>query len=459
MKTKATILIVDDEEPIREGMRMLLEDKYRVVLAGDGRSAIELAASEQPDLILLDIRLPEINGLEALSRIKENDPEVDVIMVTALNTVDTAVAAIKRGAYDYITKPFDIDAIQDIIAKALERRALKQEVEYLKGEIGKQYKFEKIVGRSKKMREVFDLIKEVAVSEATVLISGESGTGKEMVARAIHNLSLRTNKLFVPINCAAIPENLLESELFGHERGAFTGAFERKLGKFEIADGGTLFLDEVGCLPVSMQSKLLRVLQDKQIERVGGTRPLPVNVRIIAATNSDLRQDIKSSKFRKDLYYRLNVFPINLPSLRERKEDIVLLINHFIEYYNREFGKAITGFDAEALTYLINYDWPGNVRELQNLIERMLVLTKEGAIGKERLPKEIKEGDEADLSVTEILDLSDMSFKDASRRFEAAFIRKALQKAGGRKSRAANMMGIHRNTLLQIERKVKKQAA
>ncbi|MBU0573652.1 MAG: sigma-54 dependent transcriptional regulator [Candidatus Margulisbacteria bacterium] len=452
---KARILIVDDERSIRDSMKMLLEGKYDLLFAEDGKTAVDLAASHKPDLILLDIRLPEMSGLDALAQIKDNDPDVDVIMVTALNTVETAVTAIKRGAYDYITKPFDIDAIQYLIERALERRYLQKEVQFLRGEVDRQYKFEKMVGRSRGMVQVFELIGDVAKSDATVLISGESGTGKEMVARAIHNTSSRANKLFVPLNCAAIPENLLESELFGHERGAFTGAFERKLGKFEIADTGTLFLDEIGSLPIGMQGKLLRVLQDRIVERVGGTQPFKVDVRIIAATNIDLKKEINDSKFRKDLYYRLNVFPIDIPPLRERRDDIILLISYFIEHYNREFGRSVEGFDNEALMRLVEYDWPGNVRELQNLIERMMVLTRQGKITLERLPKEIVGLDEADMSVSDIFTMSDMSFKEASKRFEAAFIKRALEKAGGRKSRAAELMGIHRNTLLQIERKVK----
>lgn len=449
-KAKATILVVDDEEALRDSMRMLLSSDYNLFFASNGKKALDLVKKESPDLVLLDIRLPEIDGLEVLSRIKDIDPEIDVIMLTAMNTVSYAVDAMKKGASDYITKPFDIEVIQTVIEKILEGRALKKENIYLKEEIEKKFQFEKIVGRSRKMKEVFTLIRQVAGSESTVLISGESGTGKELVARAIHNLSKRSNKLFVPLNSAAIPENLLESELFGHERGSFTGAFDRKLGKFEIADSGTFFLDEVGSLPKPMQAKLLRVLQEKEIERVGGIKPIPVDVRVIAATNADLKKEVEADRFRKDLYYRLNVIPIHLPPLRERKEDIRLLIDHFLGIYNREFAKSIKGFSEEAMAHLMAYDWPGNVRELQNLIERLLVLTSEKVIQKERLPQEILFGRGELKELRE----DDLTLKEASMRFEASFIKKALRKARGSKSKAAKLLGIHRNTLLQIEKKI-----
>jgi DNA-binding NtrC family response regulator len=446
--SKATILIVDDEDGIRDSMRMLLKDQYRLVFSGNGREALKLFKSESPDLVLLDIRLPEIDGLEVLSRMKDLDPEAEVIMLTALNTINYAVSAMKAGAYDYLTKPFDIEAIQSIIEKVLEKKSLRKQNLYLREEIEKKYSFEKIVGRSKPIKEIFNLIGQVAKSDSTVLIYGESGTGKELVARAIHNLSKRKEKLFVPVNCAAIPENLLESELFGHERGAFTGAFDRKLGKFEIADGGTLFLDEIGSLPLPMQGKLLRVLQEKEIERVGGTKTIPVDVRIISATNSDLSKD----RFREDLFFRLNVIPILIPPLRERREDIRLLMEHFLGIYNREFGKKIKGFTKGAEAAFVNYSWPGNVRELSNLIERLAVLQNEGSISVEHLPREVIEGESAAPVSSEF---NDLDLRSASMKFESAFIKKALLKAGGNKGQAAKMLGIHRNTLLQIEKRIK----
>ena len=449
---KGMILIADDEQSLRDSMQMLLSENYTVIFAKNGKEAIQMVKKHEPNLVFLDIRMPEIDGLEALSRIKDMRPDLDVIMITAMNTVSYAVDAIKRGAYDYITKPFDIDAIQAIIEKAFEKRRLAQENVYLKEEIEKKYQFEKIVGRTAVMREVFSLISSVAKSESTVLIYGESGTGKELVARAIHNLSPRKNKLFVPVNCAAIPENLLESELFGHERGAFTGAFERKLGKFEIAEGGTLFLDEVSSLPLPMQGKLLRVLQEKVIERVGGVEPIAINAKIISATNLDLKKMVKEEKFRKDLFFRLNVIPVFVPTLRERREDITLLAEHFLEIYNREFGKKIKGFKPEAREALKNYSWPGNVRELQNLIERLAVLTKGDYITEELLPKEILEPQ----SELQTEDMIGLPFREAQIKFEAAFIKSAIQKSGGSKSKAAKLLGVHRNTLLNIEKKLKR---
>jgi DNA-binding NtrC family response regulator len=447
---KATILIVDDEKSLRDSLRILLQDAYNLVFALTGKEAIQDIKKECPDLVLLDIRLPEIDGLEVLSQIKSMEPDLEVIMITAMNTVGSAVEAMKRGAYDYITKPFDIEAITAIIEKVLEKSRLKKENIFLKGEIERKYQFEKIVGRSPAMKEIFNLIGQVARSDSTVLIYGESGTGKELVARAIHNLSERSLKLFVPVNCAAIPENLLESELFGHERGSFTGAYDRKLGKFEIAEGGTLFLDEIASLPLAMQGKLLRVLQEKEIERVGGVKTIPIDVRIISATNTDLKKAVAEDKFRKDLFFRLNIIPIQIPPLKERREDIPLLLEHFLGIYNREFGKKIRGFSREALEVLRNYFWPGNVRELQNLIERLVVLTRADLIGGEHLPQDllVPDGGEAR---SEFMNLP---FKEAQKRFEAAFIKKAIEKAGGRKTRAAKMLGIHRNTLLQIEKKL-----
>jgi len=453
---KAVILVVDDEQSLRDSMKILLSDSYNVFFEVDGRETIQKVKELHPDLMLLDIHLPEINGLEVLKQVKIMDPELDVVVVTAMNTVQHAVDAIKSGAYDYITKPFDIDSVSTLIEKILEKRSLKKENLFLKEEISKKYSFEKIVGTSRPMQEIFSLISQVAKNDSTVLIQGESGTGKELVARAIHNLSKRANKLFVPVNCAAIPENLLESEFFGHERGAFTGAFERKLGKFEIAEDGTIFLDEIGSLPISLQGKLLRTLQEREIERVGGSRPIHVNVRLISATNVDLKKAMKEEKFRNDLYYRLNVVPITIPPLRERKEDIPLLVSHFLSIYNSEFGKKIKGFSDGAQAFLIDYDWPGNVRELQNFIERVVVLSKKDVITEDKLPKEMTEKKVEEEFVFDYSEPSqDLDFRKASMKFESAFIKKALEKANGNKSSAAKMMGIHRNTLLQIERKLK----
>ncbi|MFC1510997.1 sigma-54-dependent transcriptional regulator [Candidatus Margulisiibacteriota bacterium] len=445
---KANVLVVDDEKSMRDSMHMLLKDNYNVHLAKSGKEAIGIVKNHPVDLVLLDIRLPEIDGIEVLKIIKGVNDSIEVIMVTAVIMVKHAVAAIRHGAYDYITKPFDIDALQEQVEKVLHKRMLQQENILLRQLIDQDCQFEKIIGKSKAIREIFKTIDDVARSNASVLITGESGTGKELVARAIHNRSPRNDKLFVAINCAAIPENLLESELFGHERGSFTGAHERQLGKFEIANGGTLFLDEIGALPLPMQAKLLRAIQQKEIERIGAGYPTPVNVRIISATNSDLRTAIKHYKFREDLFYRLNVIPVHLPPLRERKEDIPLLANHFLQKYSNEFGKKIKGIKKEAIDLLTSYDWPGNIRELENLIERLVVLTKGAHIGTNRLPPEIK----GELPVQ--AEPKETNLSDAVKKFEAKFIRQALEKAGGKKGKAAKSLGIHRNTLIQLEKRL-----
>jgi DNA-binding NtrC family response regulator len=446
---KPKILVVDDEKSMRDSMQMLLKDRYNVQLASSGREAINLIKKQPVDLVLLDIRLPEIDGVEVLRIIKGIDDSIEVIMVTAVITVGKAVEALRAGAYDYITKPFDIGSLTEQVEKIMEKRCLAKENQSLRQLIESDYQYEKIVGKSAAIRAVFRVVEDVARSNATVLITGESGTGKELVARAIHNRSPRQDKLFVALNCAAIPENLLESELFGHEKGSFTGAVERQLGKFEIASGGTLFLDEVGSLPLPMQAKLLRALQEKEIERIGSSRPLPVDVRIIAATNADLKTETKERKFREDLYYRLNVIPLHLPPLRERPEDVPLLAEHFLHKYDHEFGKKIKGFKPDVLPLLSAYDWPGNVRELENLIERLVVLTRTPLIGTDKLPPEIK-GDLPNLPGAD-----ETRFKDAVRKFESEFIKQAISKAGGKKGAAAKKLGIHRNTLLQLERKYK----
>lgn len=443
--TKSKILVVDDEKSMRDSMHMLLKDRYDVFLAASGKEAIRIVKKNSIDLALLDIRLPEIDGIEVLKIIKGIDDSIEVIMVTAVIMVGKAVEALRHGAYDYITKPFDIQSLTEQVGKVMEKRALLKENLSLRKLIESDYQFEKIIGKTPEIREIFKVIDDIARSNSTVLVTGESGTGKELVARAIHNRSPRKDKLFVAVNCAAIPENLLESELFGHEKGSFTGAFDRQLGKFEIANNGTLFLDEVSSLPLAMQAKLLRVIQEKEIERIGSQKPLPADVRIISATNSNLRAEIKDRRFREDLYYRLNVIPIHLPTLRERKEDIPLLANHFLQKYNREFGRKIKGITREAMGFLKSYFWPGNVRELENLIERLVVLTKGEYIGTVRIPPEIK----GDFPVETVP--SDIKLFKAVKQFEAGFIRQALEKTGGKKGKAAKMLGIHRNTLRYIQ--------
>lgn len=448
-RKKGNVLIVDDERSMRDTIAMLLRDDYNLKMAKTGREAIEIIKGSPIDLILLDIRLPEIDGIEVLKIIKNFDESVEVIMVTAVIMVKHAVEAIRAGAYNYITKPFDIDSLQEQVEKALEKRRLAQENLLLKRMIDKDFQFEKIIGKSKVIRDVFRVINDVAKSNATVLISGESGTGKELVARAIHNLSPRKDNLFVALNCAAIPENLLESELFGHERGSFTGANERQIGKFEIANQGTLFLDEISSMPLRMQAKLLRAIQEREIERIGSGYSTPVDVRIISATNSDLQAAIKKYKFREDLFYRLNVIPIHLPPLRERKEDIPILANHFLNKYSSEFGKKIKGIRKDALALMGNYDWPGNIRELENLIERLCVLCKKDYIEKSMLPPEIRGESNTNPQAEE------ENLHKAVQKFEADFIQIALKKAGGKKGKAAKLLGIHRNTLIQLEKRLR----
>jgi DNA-binding NtrC family response regulator len=381
-----TILAVDDEKDMLKTFESILKKKYSVVTAGSANQALKAVQDNNIDLVLLDIRMPEMDGIKALKKIKELDQNLEVIMVTALKDVSSAVEAMKFGALDYVTKPFDVKELQALISKALEKRSLVLENLYLRESLKEATSYYDLIGSSPKMKKIYELIKQVAPTDSTVLISGESGTGKELVARAIHKASKRADKPFVAVNCAAIPDNLLESELFGHERGSFTGALERKMGKFELANEGTLFLDEIGCMHPAMQSKLLRVLENRLIERVGGEKSIPINVRIISATNIDFAKEIKEKRFRHDLYYRLNVIPVALPSLKERKEDIPLFIEYFLKKFNRILNKKVKGFESRAMPVLLNYNWPGNVRELSNLIERVVVLSKDEIITKEELP-------------------------------------------------------------------------
>ncbi|MFA4858729.1 MAG: sigma-54 dependent transcriptional regulator [Candidatus Margulisiibacteriota bacterium] len=447
-----TILVVDDEKSIRDAIRLTLQDDYHVITAKTGREAIEIVKNKNVDLTLLDMRLPEIDGIEVLKNIKDIDDSIEVIMITAVAAVKTAVEAMKQGAYDYVTKPFDIEALKSLLKNPLDKRRLQKENRYLKSVVDAKSEFEKIVGISPQIQEIFALISDIAQNpNSTVLITGESGTGKELVARAIHNRGPRKDALFVAVNCAAIPENLIESELFGHEKGAFTGAFERRIGKFELASGGTLFLDEISALPFPMQAKLLRAIQEKEVERVGGSKLIPVDVRIIAATNKNLKEMVSRGAFREDLFFRLNVIPVNLPALRERKMDIPILVDHFLKNFNLSFNKKIAGLAPEAMEKLMEYSWPGNVRELENLMERLAALSKAPVIAASQLPKEISHLENGGKE-----DLYSMSLKEASQKFEANFIEKVLAKAGGSKTRAAKMLGIHRNTLLALEKRLHK---
>jgi len=387
---KNKILVVDDEQLIRWSIEQNLKKQgYEVLTAANGEDALKLAREEQPELILLDIQMPGISGMEVLEKVKEFDDDIVVIMVTAHGGLETAVSAMRLGAYDYINKPFNFDEMAIVIRKALETSSLRREVAGLRSE-HKKIGPPNIVGASKHMKNVLAMMDKVAKSEAaTVLVQGESGTGKELVAKWLHYKSNRAEKPFIAINCAAVPATLLESELFGHEKGAFTDAKVTKKGLFELADGGTIFLDEIGDMEIGMQAKLLRFLEDRTFRRIGGAKIITVDIRIISATNKDLLKAIEEKSFRNDLYYRLQVIPIFLPPLRERKEDILPLANHFIENYNREFNKHVKGISGMAEKMLVDYHWPGNIRELKNVIERAIILGNEETLLLEHLPLEI----------------------------------------------------------------------
>jgi len=363
------ILIIDDDTGLLESYTVLFEDEFQVATAVSGESGLDLLRQDDVDLVLLDVRLPGIGGIEVLRRIKALDENVDVIMITADKNLRVAVEAIKLGAYDYIVKPFEIDEILSLLRRTLEHQSLLRQVLYLRAEVDRYLEMGNIVGRSPKMRQIYDLIARVADTNVTVLISGESGVGKELVALALHQQSERRLNPFVAVNCAAISEHLVESELFGHERGAFTGAVEMHRGKFELAHTGTLLLDEVGSLRLDLQAKLLRVLQERAFERVGGSKTIRTDVRIVAASNQDLRQMVAAHTFRDDLFYRLNVIPLYVPPLRDRREDIPLLVNHFLAKYNKAFGRQVHGFTSASLALLTQYHWPGNVRELENVTD------------------------------------------------------------------------------------------
>jgi two-component system response regulator AtoC len=445
------ILIVDDEENFRHMLSVILvKEGYEVETASNGEEGLQKARTSPFDQILCDIRMPRMDGLEFLKEIQKTAVEVTIIVMSAYGTVDIAIEAMKLGAYDYISKPFKPDEIILTLRKAEEREQLRRENQLLRREVAKEYSFENIVSKNEKMQKLFDVIKKVAQYKSTVLISGESGTGKELVARALHYNSERSQNPFIPVNCGAIPENLLESELFGHAKGAFTDAIRTKKGLFEEADGGTLFLDEIGELPGPLQVKLLRVLQEGEIRRIGESKSIKVDVRIVVATVKDLTKEVNEGRFREDLFYRLNVLPIHIPPLRERKEDIPLLIHHFINKYNQSMNKNVAGIDHGALEALMNHKWYGNVRELENTIERAIVLTDKDIIGLENLPIEIQEFKEE--FQLEPLPDEEYSIKKASKTLEINLINKALRKTKGNHTHAARLLEIsHRALLYKIK--------
>ncbi len=444
-----TILIIDDEKTIRWSLSEALRDSgYEVFDAGTADAGIKIFKERTADLILLDLKLPGASGIDVLKEIKSIDPSIPVIMMTAYGEVDTAVEAMKNAAYDFILKPFALEKLKVTIANALETHRLKIEIAYMNQKTSRGSVFDNFLGQSKAMVEIFDKLKKIGESKAnTIFISGESGVGKELVARAIHSCSYRDPRPFMEINCAAVPETLLESELFGHEKGAFTDAKTRKKGLVELAEGGTLFLDEIGEMGITLQARLLRVLENKTFRRVGGVQDLFVNTRIISATNRDLNIAIEEKTFRKDLYYRLKVIPIHIPPIRERKEDIPILVNHFVDRFNKELGKHVKPVQREVLEAFMLYDWPGNVRELKNVIERAMLLEAEEEILLEHLPSEIR-GEEASSAE---LDRADKFlapfFPMTLREVEKIQIQKTLEQTRGNKSKAAGILGISRQTL------------
>jgi two-component system response regulator AtoC len=438
------VLVIDDEENLRHYLQVVLgEAGYHVETAADGLEALEKMLHQAWDIILCDIRMPKMDGMAFLQEVRAKGLEGTVIMMSAYGTVDTAVEAMKEGAYDYISKPFNADEIILTIKKAEERERLREENIRLKQEVLRDYTLGNIVGKSEGMQRIFELVKKVARYKSSVLITGESGTGKELVARAIHYESDRREKPLISINCGAIPENLLETELFGHVKGAFTDAIRAKKGLFEMAHQGTLFLDEVGELPQGLQVKLLRVLQDGEIRRVGDTITAQVDVSIIAATAKDLAKEVQANRFREDLFYRLNVLPIHLPPLRERKEDILPLVEHFIELYNKKLGLRIKGSSKEAMERFLQYPWPGNVRELENIIERGMILAEGDTINAEFLMSQTREQDRGPGPVP-----AGLSIKKNAKEMEIRLIKGALKKTGGNRLQAARILELSHKALL-----------
>ncbi len=446
---KPKILIVDDEYLIRWSLsENLSKAGYRCVTAETGEEALDRFRTEAPDLVLLDIKLPGIDGIEVLRRVKEWDRDIPVIMITATTQVDVAVQAMKLGAYDYVSKPFDLTEIQTKVDHALENTKLRQEVEYFRSRHAERFGFDRIIGNCPKMKEVIAVARRVARSSTTtVLLMGESGTGKDVLAQAIHYESPRADKPFMPINCTALPDQLLESELMGYEKGAFTDAKRTKKGLFELADGGTIFLDEIGDMKPALQAKLLRFLEDRTFKRIGGKEDIEVDVRIIAATNRDLEKAVEEKAFREDLYYRLSVIPIVLPPLRERREDILPLAYHFLEAFNQEFKTSFRGFTPEAEELLQRYSWPGNIRELRNVIERAVILSTGDEIGADNLPWKIKSEHTRRAQAGEpgvvVLPDSGIDIEDVEREL----IVQALEKTGRNQTRAAKLLGLTRDAL------------
>lgn len=442
---KQRILVVDDEESIREFLEIMLKKEgYEVSTAEDGAVALETIKKKSFDLVISDLQMPNMTGIDLLKQIRDVAPATVFMMITAFGTTETAVEAMKMGAYDYITKPFKIDEVRIIIGHALKSQALESENRILKKELNREYSFQNLIGNSEPMHKVFEMIKRVSMAPTNVLITGESGTGKEVIAKAIHYNGPLKDKPFVPINCGAIPETLMESEMFGHKKGSFTGAVVDKVGLFEAADGGTIFLDEVGELPLSIQVKLLRAIQERVIRRVGSVEDTAVSVRIIAATNRDLEDMVADGSFRQDLYYRLNVIGIRAPALRERKEDIPVLANHFLKKYNERIGKAVAGISVEAMEALKKYNYPGNVRELENVIERTVALESGATILPESLPPFVNTPNGRKMASANEIEVTEdgVDLDKIIGQIEKEILVKAIHTAGGVKKRAAKLLNI-----------------
>jgi two-component system response regulator PilR (NtrC family) len=442
------VLVVDDEESIREFFEIMLKrEGYEVVTATNGAEALDRLKKERVDLVISDLQMPEMSGMELLQAAKELDPELVIIMITAFGSTETAVEAMKLGAYDYVQKPFKIDEVKIIIRQALEKRVLRMENALLKRELGTKYAFDNIIGSAPPMMRIYEMVKRVANTKSSVLITGESGTGKELIARAIHFNGPLKDRPFVTVNCGAIPENLMESEMFGHKKGSFTGAIADKKGLFEVANGGTIFLDELGELPLPMQVKLLRVIQEGTFKRVGATEDITVDVRVISATNKTLDVEVRAGRFREDLFYRMNVIQIHCPPLRERREDVAMLANHFLEKFAKGLGVEVKRIGNEAMDVLKRYHYPGNVRELENIIERTVALEPSAVILPESLPRHMLDAQQPsagplDANKIEILSDQGIDLERLTADFERTLLTKALQQAGGIKKRAAKLLNI-----------------
>lgn len=452
---KSKILLIDDEIKITNILsRILLEEGFHVTTADTGEKGVEHADKEKPDLVIMDLNLPGMSGIEAMCCIQERHPELLTIILTAYGSIDSAVDAMRKGAYDYLTKPFDNDELVMTLRRAEEHLRLRREIVQLKDQLREKYSFGNIVGESPKIRMVFELMDRVAETEATVLVQGESGTGKELIVRAIHHASSRKNAPFIAINCGAIPPNLVESKFFGHEKGAFTDAKERRIGAFEKADGGTLFLDEVGELSLENQVKLLRVIEERTITRVGGSTEIPIDIRLIAATNKELEKEVEKGRFRQDLFFRLNVFLLPLPPLRERREDIPLLIDHFIAKYTKAIAPRVRGISQPSVNYLKAYEWPGNVRELENAVQSALIVCKEGTIQPQHLPLRIQGYPKSD----EFEKHGDLGLEgrvhQITDEIERKLILQALEEAEYSRTRAAELLKVSRKTLFNKMQKL-----